>query len=72
MASTINMYVWDRFVKEMRKVKKRKSGEKGPPVQSLWKYFETMMFLQDSVKHYNSFFYSQFISILVIMRLLPI
>lgn len=34
----------------MRKTKKRKTGEKGPPYASKWPYFSTMLFLADSVK----------------------
>ena len=41
----------DTFVRELRKVKKRKSGEKGPSYTSKWPYFEIMMFLSDTVKH---------------------
>ena len=41
----------DTFVREMRKTKKGKTGEKGPPYASKWPYFSTMLFLADSVKH---------------------
>ena len=41
----------DAFVRELRKVKKRKSGESGPCYTSKWPNFELMMFLSDTVKH---------------------
>ena len=41
----------DKFVKELRKVKARKSGDEGPPYVSTWQLYELMTFLTDSVKH---------------------
>ena len=41
----------DKFVKELRKVKARKSGDKGPPYVSPWKLYRALTFLTDSVKH---------------------
>ena len=35
----------------MKKVKKRKSGEEGPPYKPSWRLFECLTFLQDSIRH---------------------
>ena len=37
----------DKFVKELRKVTVRHSGDKGPPATSSWKFFNIMYFLKD-------------------------
>ena len=41
----------DHFVREVRKKKKRKSGDKGPPFKSTWPLFELLLFLEDTVRH---------------------
>ena len=41
----------DKYVRELKKVKCRKSGDAGPPYVSCWPAFEMMSFLSDSVKH---------------------
>ena len=41
----------DRFVRELKKVKLRKSGDSGPAYTPTWPLFSVMMFLLDSVKH---------------------
>ena len=41
----------DKFVREVKKVKKRKSGDSGPPYASTWPLFSMMLFLADSIKH---------------------
>ena len=43
----------DKFVRELKKVKKRKSGDSGPVYVhvSCWAHFHNMSFLQDSVRH---------------------
>ena len=40
----------DRFVRELKKVKLRKSGDSGPAYTPTWPLFSVMMFLHDSVK----------------------
>ena len=42
--------VRDKFVKELHKVRKRKSGDEGPLYVSPWKLYGDMTFLTDSVK----------------------
>ena len=44
-------YLRDRYVKELRKVKKRKSGDEGPAYCPRWKLYSCLSFLQDSVRH---------------------
>lgn len=39
------------FVKELKKVKKKKTGDKGPQYVSRWPFFDNMLFLADTVKH---------------------
>ena len=41
----------DRFVRELKKVKARKTGDEGPPYKPTWPLFETLLFLQDTVRH---------------------
>ena len=41
----------DHFVRELKKVKKRPSGEEGPPYVSKWAYYEVMNFITDTVRH---------------------
>lgn len=41
----------DKFVRELKKVKLRKSGDSGPMYVSCWAYFDSMSFLKDSVRH---------------------
>lgn len=41
----------DKFVRECKKVKKRKTGEEGPAYVSYWPYFNQMLFIMDTVKH---------------------
>ena len=38
-------------MRELRKVKKKKSGDAGPSYTSCWLLFDLLMFLQDSVRH---------------------
>lgn len=45
----------DKFVKELRKVRTRKSGDEGPPYVSPWKLYGILTFLTDSVKHRSTF-----------------
>ena len=39
------------FVRELKKVKKKKSGEEGPAYVSRWPYYSNMLFLADTVRH---------------------
>ena len=41
----------DQFVRELKKVKERRSGDPGPPYVPSWELFNALMFLQDSVRH---------------------
>ena len=41
----------DTFVRELRKTKGKKSGEKVPKYTSRWPYFEVLTFLTDTVRH---------------------
>ena len=41
----------DKFVRELKKTKKGKSGDKGPPPNSTWVLFDIMSFVGDTVKH---------------------
>ena len=41
----------DKYVRELKKVKHRKSGDAGPPYVSCWPLFGMMSFLNDTVKH---------------------
>lgn len=41
----------DKYVRELKKVKKKKSGEEGPPVISCWPLFEIMSFIDETVRH---------------------
>ena len=41
----------DRFVRELKKVKKKKTGDPGPPYISCWPLFDTLSFLSDTVKY---------------------
>ena len=41
----------DHFVRELKKVKKKPSGGKGPPYVSKWPYYEVMGFITDTVHH---------------------
>lgn len=41
----------DGFVRELKKVKKKKTGEPGPAYTSQWELFDMLLFLQDSVCH---------------------
>ena len=41
----------DKFVRELKKVKFRKTGEKGPAYVSKWPLFGVLLFLGDAVKH---------------------
>ena len=41
----------DHFVRELRKMKRRKSGDEGPVFKSTWPLFDLLMFLEDTVKH---------------------
>ena len=41
----------DRYVRKLKKVNGRKSGEEGPPYVSTWPFSKVMGFLHDSVKH---------------------
>ena len=38
-------------MREMRKKKKKKTGDKGPEYVSRWPYFQVMMFVADTVRH---------------------
>ena len=40
----------DKFIRELKKVKKRKSGEEGQVYVSCWRFFVQMMFISDTVK----------------------
>ena len=41
----------DTFVRELKKVKTKKSGDEGPAYISRWPLFSAMMFVADTVKH---------------------
>jgi hypothetical protein len=41
----------DKFVREIKKVKKKKSGDEGPAYVSCWPHFQAMMFVSDTIKH---------------------
>ena len=41
----------DTFVRELKKTKAQKSGDKGPNYTSQWPYFEQLLFLTDTVRH---------------------
>ena len=41
----------DRFVRELKKVKAKKTGDAGPAYVSCWPLFQTLPFLSDTVKH---------------------
>ena len=41
----------DHFVRELKKVKNKKSGSAGPCYVPCWPLFDQMMFLKYSVKH---------------------
>ena len=41
----------DRFVREAKKAKAKKSGESGPSFVSSWPLYEVMSFVGDTVKH---------------------
>ena len=41
----------DKFVRENKKVTKRKSGEEGPCYVSNWPLYNIMLFIGDTVKH---------------------
>lgn len=41
----------DKFVRELKKTKKKKSGDSGPSYISCWSLFDSLLFLTDSVKH---------------------
>ena len=41
----------DKFVRELKNVKLRKSGDSRPKYVSCWAYFDNMSFLKDSVRH---------------------
>ena len=41
----------DNYVKELKKVKGKRSGDAGPGYASDWRLFSIMEFLLDSVKH---------------------
>jgi hypothetical protein len=41
----------DKFVRELKKVNKRLSGDSGPPYRPSWEYYDVLGFLVDTVKH---------------------
>lgn len=41
----------DRYVRELRKVKARKSGDEGPPYQPSWPLYKQLGFLESTVQH---------------------
>ena len=41
----------DKYVKELKKTRLKKSGDAGPSYTSPWMLFEMLSFLRDSVKH---------------------
>ena len=41
----------DKFVREMKKVKRRKTGDPGPSYVSCWPLFNVLLFVADTVKH---------------------
>ena len=41
----------DRFVRELKKVKVKKTGTPGPAYISCWPLFNMLLFLSDTVKH---------------------
>ena len=43
--------VRDRFVRETKKVKERKSGDPSPPYTPVWELNGMLTFLKDQIKH---------------------
>ena len=41
----------DKFVRELKKVKHRVTGEEGPPYMPSREFFDVLLFLTESVKH---------------------
>ena len=41
----------DKFVRELKKVKEKKSGGPGPAYVLCWPYYKNILFLQETVKH---------------------
>ena len=41
----------DKFVRELRKMKEKKSGDAGPAYVTCWPLFERLLFLQETVRH---------------------
>ena len=41
----------DKYVREVKKVMKGKSGDEGPPLISCWPLFELIIFIDDTVCH---------------------
>lgn len=39
----------DKFIKELKKVRKHRTGDEGPPSRSSWPYFDVLKFLEDTV-----------------------
>lgn len=41
----------DKFVRELKKTKDKRSGDAGPVIVSCWPLFDVMSFIGDTVKH---------------------
>ena len=41
----------DRFVREQRKIKEKKSGDPGPAYVPNWPLYNVLLFIGDTVKH---------------------
>ena len=41
----------NRYVRETKKVKERRSGDPGPPYTPVWELYDMLTFLKDQIKH---------------------
>ena len=41
----------DRYVRELRKMRDKRSGDVGPAYMSSWPHFQSMGFLEATIKH---------------------
>ena len=41
----------DKFMREIKKVKKKRKSGAGPVYVSYWPHFQVMMFVSDTIKH---------------------
>ena len=38
-------------MREKKKIKKKKSGDEGPPPKSSWELFESMSLIEETIRH---------------------